>query len=103
MRSLSQSYGTSRSALTTSPRSCGMTGIQGPARGPDDELIAQAKTIVEDAGHYADGENLYVSAAERADGEPVTDDDANATAVPKPNAPGLPEPAGHLGTQPQRS
>lgn len=43
-----------------------------------DELKAQGKTIVEDAGHYADEENLYVSAAKRADGEPATDEDANA-------------------------
>lgn len=38
-----------------------------------DELKAQGKAIVEDAGHYADEENLYVSAASRADGEPATD------------------------------
>lgn len=43
-----------------------------------EELIAQGKAIVEDAGHYADEENLYVSAAKRADGEPATDEDANA-------------------------
>ena len=42
------------------------------------ELEAQGKTIVEDAGHYANEENLYVSAAKRADGEPATDEDANA-------------------------
>ncbi|MFB0839973.1 ParB/RepB/Spo0J family partition protein [Arthrobacter sp. E44] len=42
------------------------------------ELEAQGKTIVEDAGHYADDENLYVSAAKRADGEPATDEEANA-------------------------
>jgi ParB family transcriptional regulator, chromosome partitioning protein len=43
-----------------------------------EELIAQGKAIVEDAGHYAEEENLYVSAAKRADGEPATDEDANA-------------------------
>jgi|TARA_R100000935_G_C2811834_1_gene155347 ParB family chromosome partitioning protein len=43
-----------------------------------EELIAQGKAIVEDAGHYADEENLYVSAAKRADMEPATDEDANA-------------------------
>jgi ParB family chromosome partitioning protein len=42
------------------------------------ELEAQGKTIVEDAGHYSNEENLYVSAAKRADGEPATDEDANA-------------------------
>ncbi|GAB2721996.1 ParB/RepB/Spo0J family partition protein [Arthrobacter bambusae] len=42
------------------------------------ELKAQGKTIVEDAGNYADEENLYVSAANRADGEPATEEDANA-------------------------
>jgi ParB family chromosome partitioning protein len=43
-----------------------------------EELEAQGKTVVEDAGHYGDEENLYVSAAKRADGEPATDEDANA-------------------------
>ena len=43
-----------------------------------EELTAQGNTHVEDAGHYADEENLYVSAANRADGEPATDEDANA-------------------------
>jgi ParB family chromosome partitioning protein len=46
-----------------------------------EELEAQGKTIVEDAGHYADEENLYVSAAKRADGEPATDEDANAYVI----------------------
>jgi ParB family chromosome partitioning protein len=46
-----------------------------------EELEARGKTIVEDAGHYADEENLYVSAANRADGEPATDEDANAYVV----------------------
>jgi ParB family chromosome partitioning protein len=43
-----------------------------------EELEANGKTIVGDAGHYADEENLYVSAANRPDGEPATDEDANA-------------------------
>jgi ParB family chromosome partitioning protein len=46
-----------------------------------EELEAQGKTIVEDAGHYADEESLYVSAANRADGEPATDEDANAYVI----------------------
>ncbi|CAN7546526.1 ParB/RepB/Spo0J family partition protein [Pseudarthrobacter oxydans] len=46
-----------------------------------EELEAQGKTIVEDAGHYADEENLYVSAANRADGEPANDEDANAYVI----------------------
>ncbi|MEW1857485.1 ParB/RepB/Spo0J family partition protein [Pseudarthrobacter oxydans] len=46
-----------------------------------EELEAAGKTIVEDAGHYADEENLYVSAATRADGEPATDEDANAYVI----------------------
>jgi ParB family chromosome partitioning protein len=45
------------------------------------ELEAQGKTIVEDAGHYADDDNLYVTAAKREDGEPVTEDDANAVLI----------------------
>ena len=45
------------------------------------ELEAQGKTIVEDAGHYANEENLYVSAATRTDGEPATDEDANAYVI----------------------
>ncbi|WP_284762069.1 ParB/RepB/Spo0J family partition protein [Arthrobacter sp. efr-133-R2A-63] len=46
-----------------------------------EELQAQGKTIVEDAGNYADEENLYVSAANRADGEPATEEDANAYVI----------------------
>ncbi|MDE8669939.1 ParB/RepB/Spo0J family partition protein [Pseudarthrobacter sp. H3Y2-7] len=46
-----------------------------------EELEAHGKIIVEDAGHYADEENLYVSAANRADGEPATDEDANAYVI----------------------
>jgi ParB family chromosome partitioning protein len=46
-----------------------------------EELQAQGKAVVEDAGHYADEENLYVSAALRADGEPATDEDANAYVI----------------------
>ena len=45
------------------------------------ELEGQGKTIVEDAGHYADEDALYVSAANRADGEPATEDDANAYVI----------------------
>jgi ParB family chromosome partitioning protein len=45
------------------------------------ELEAQGKTIVDDAGHYADEDNLYVTAAKRADGEPATEDDANAVLI----------------------
>jgi ParB family chromosome partitioning protein len=46
-----------------------------------EELTAQGKAIVEDAGHYTDEANLYVSAANRADGEPATDEDANAYVI----------------------
>ena len=42
------------------------------------ELEAAGKTIVEDAGYYDEDENLDVSAAKRVDGEPATDEDANA-------------------------
>ncbi|MBT2565084.1 ParB/RepB/Spo0J family partition protein [Arthrobacter sp. ISL-85] len=45
------------------------------------ELEAQGKTIVEGAGHYADEENLYVTAAKRAGGEPATEEDANAVLI----------------------
>lgn len=45
------------------------------------ELEAQGKAIVEDAGNYADEENLYISAANRADGEPATEEDANAYVI----------------------
>ncbi|MET3176391.1 UNVERIFIED_ORG: ParB family chromosome partitioning protein [Arthrobacter sp. UYCu721] len=45
------------------------------------ELEATGKTIVEDAGHYAGEENLYVSAARRADGQDATDEDANAYVI----------------------
>ncbi|MEV7663549.1 ParB/RepB/Spo0J family partition protein [Paenarthrobacter sp. NPDC089316] len=44
-------------------------------------LKAEGKTIVDYAGHYGDEENLFVSAAKRADGEPATDEDANAAFV----------------------
>jgi ParB family chromosome partitioning protein len=43
-----------------------------------EDLVAQGKAIVEEAGHYADDHTLYVSALNRADGEPATDKDANA-------------------------
>lgn len=42
------------------------------------ELEAAGKTIVEDAGYYDEDENLFVTSAMRADGEPATDEDANA-------------------------
>jgi hypothetical protein len=45
------------------------------------QLEGQGKTIVEVAGHYADEDALYVSAANRADGEPATEDDANAYVI----------------------
>lgn len=45
------------------------------------ELEAQGKTIVEDAGHYAGDENLYVTAAKREDGEPASEEDANAVLI----------------------
>lgn len=46
-----------------------------------EELEAQGKAVVEDAGHYAGEENLHISAANRADGEPATDEDANAYVI----------------------
>jgi len=46
-----------------------------------EELEAQGKTVVEDAGYYADAENLYFTSAKRADGEPVTEEDANAVLI----------------------
>ncbi|MFJ4286831.1 ParB/RepB/Spo0J family partition protein [Paenarthrobacter nicotinovorans] len=46
-----------------------------------DGLKADGKTIVDYAGHYADDENLFVTAANRANGEPATDEDANAAFV----------------------
>jgi ParB family chromosome partitioning protein len=36
---------------------------------------------VEDAGRYADEDALYVSAANRANGEPATEDEANAYVI----------------------
>jgi ParB family transcriptional regulator, chromosome partitioning protein len=42
------------------------------------QLLAEGKTIVEEAGNYGDSDTLYVSALKRADGEPATDEDANA-------------------------
>ncbi|MFJ4268377.1 ParB/RepB/Spo0J family partition protein [Paenarthrobacter nicotinovorans] len=46
-----------------------------------DGLKAEGKRIVDYAGHFADEENLFVTAANRADGEPATDEDANAAFV----------------------
>ncbi|MET3937184.1 ParB/RepB/Spo0J family partition protein [Arthrobacter sp. OAP107] len=45
------------------------------------EVEAQGKTIVEDAGHYADDDNLYVTAAKRDNGEPASEEDANAVLI----------------------
>ncbi|MDR6688993.1 hypothetical protein J2Y41_004593 [Arthrobacter sp. 1088] len=44
-------------------------------------MEAEGKAIVEYAGNYADEENLFVSAANRADGDPATEEDANAAFV----------------------
>ncbi|PVZ52340.1 ParB/RepB/Spo0J family partition protein [Arthrobacter sp. H-02-3] len=44
-------------------------------------LEAEGKTVVEDAGHYGDHETLRVDALKRADGEPATDQDANAVLI----------------------
>ncbi|MEW1812516.1 ParB/RepB/Spo0J family partition protein [Pseudarthrobacter phenanthrenivorans] len=46
-----------------------------------EELEAQGKVIVEDAGYYADAENLYFTSAKRADGEPATEEDTNAVLI----------------------
>jgi ParB family chromosome partitioning protein len=43
-----------------------------------EELVAQGKALVEEAGHYAEDDTIYVSALNRADGQPATDEDANA-------------------------
>jgi ParB family chromosome partitioning protein len=43
-----------------------------------EELVAQGKAIVEEAGHYDEADAIYVSALNRADGEPATDEDASA-------------------------
>ncbi|GAB2714204.1 hypothetical protein GCM10027038_10620 [Arthrobacter bambusae] len=45
------------------------------------ELEAQGTVIVEDAGHYGDSETIRVDSLKRADGEPATEDDANAVLV----------------------
>jgi ParB family chromosome partitioning protein len=45
------------------------------------ELQAQGTTIVEEAGHYGESENMRANALKRADGEPVTEDDANAVLI----------------------
>lgn len=46
-----------------------------------EELETQGKTIVEEAGYYADAENLYFTSAKRADGEPATEEDTNAVVI----------------------
>ncbi|MFK4637130.1 ParB/RepB/Spo0J family partition protein [Paenarthrobacter histidinolovorans] len=46
------------------------------------ELTAQGTVVVEDAdGYYGDTENMHVSRLNRADGEPATDEDANAVTI----------------------
>lgn len=45
------------------------------------ELTAQGKTIVEDAGYYADSEAIYVDHLNKADGEQATEEDANAVVI----------------------
>ena len=44
-------------------------------------LEADGKTIVEDAGHYGDHHTMRVDALKRADGEPATEEDANAVLI----------------------
>ncbi|WP_422759299.1 ParB/RepB/Spo0J family partition protein [Paenarthrobacter sp. C1] len=45
------------------------------------ELTEQGKTIVEDAGYYADSEAIYVEHLNKADGEQATEEDANAVVI----------------------
>lgn len=45
------------------------------------ELKAQGTVIVEDAGHYGDSETIRIDSLKRADGEPATDEDANAVVI----------------------
>ncbi|GAA2130871.1 hypothetical protein GCM10009825_12150 [Arthrobacter humicola] len=44
-------------------------------------LEAEGKTVVEDAGHYGDHDTLRVDALKRANGEPATEEDANAVLI----------------------
>ncbi|WP_426226269.1 hypothetical protein [Pseudarthrobacter sp. DSP2-3-2b1] len=46
-----------------------------------EELETAGTTVVESAGYDADSENVRVSSLNRADGEPATDEDANAVAI----------------------
>lgn len=46
-----------------------------------EDLQAQGRTIVEDAGYYADADNLYFTSATRPDGEPATEEDTNAVLI----------------------
>ena len=45
------------------------------------ELTEQGKTIVEDAGYYADSDAIYVEHLNKADGEQATEEDANAVVI----------------------
>jgi ParB family chromosome partitioning protein len=45
------------------------------------ELEAAGTTVVDAAGYDADSENVRVSSLNRPDGEPATDEDANAVAI----------------------
>jgi ParB family chromosome partitioning protein len=45
------------------------------------ELVTAGTTVVESAGYDGDSENVRVSSLNRADGEPATDEDANAVAI----------------------
>jgi ParB family transcriptional regulator, chromosome partitioning protein len=42
---------------------------------------SEGKTVVEDYGYYIDEENIAVTSLKRADGEPATDEDANAVHI----------------------
>lgn len=45
------------------------------------ELQEQGKTIVEDAGYYGDSETIRIDSLNKADGEPATEEDANAYVI----------------------
>jgi ParB family transcriptional regulator, chromosome partitioning protein len=44
-------------------------------------LEAEGRTVVEEAGRYGDSESMRVDTLKRADGEPATDQDANAVLI----------------------
>jgi len=70
---------TKPTSFCTSRSFCATAGPAPPhAQALVAELEATGTAIVEDVGYYAEDENLYVSSAKRADGEPATDEDANA-------------------------